>query len=63
MGLNTFKLGSILRATLWKVVMECKIVMFFNVLALFLKIFIYDVAKFYLTKYQVSNQLNFSGSL
>ena len=63
MGLNTLKLVSILRATLWKVVIECKIVMLFNFLALFLKIFIYEVAKFYLTKYQVSNQLNLSGSL
>ena len=37
---------------------------FFNFLAPFLKMFLFEVAKFYLTKYQVLNELNFfSGSL
>ena len=34
--------------------------MFFNFWALFLKMYIFEVAKIYLTKYQVANQLNFS---
>ena len=59
----SLKLVSFLRATLWKVVMKCKIVMFLTFWALFLKMFIFEVAKSYLIKYQISNQLNFfSGS-
>ena len=62
--LCSLKLVSILRAKLWKVVMNCKIVMFFNFWGSFSRKFIFEVAKFYLTKYQISNQLNFfSGSL
>ena len=61
----TSKPISILRATLFKVVIKCKTFMSFSTFwALFLKIYIFEVTKFYLTKYQVSNQLNFfSGSL
>ena len=74
-GLKHFcslKLVSILRATLWKVVMKCKLFFecnhFLNVVLLFGLFFpkcsFFEVRKFYLTKYQISNQLNFfSGSL
>ena len=57
------KLVSILRAKLSKVVMKCKIVMFFNFWAPIPKMFIFEVEKFYPTKYQTSNQLIiFSGN-
>ena len=58
--LCSLKLVSIFRARLWKVVMKCKIVMLFNFLDFFFKMFLLEVSKFYLTKYQVSNQFNFS---
>ena len=58
--LSSLKLVSILRATFWKVVMKCKIVVFLTFWARFLKIFIFEVAKFCLTRYQISNQLNSS---
>ena len=58
--LCSLKLVSILGAALWKVVIKCKNVMFFFTFwALFLKMLIFQVAKFYLTKYQISNQLIF----
>ena len=55
---------SIFREILWKVVMKCKLIMFFLTFwAPFIKMFLFEVAKFYLTKYQVLNELNFfSGS-
>ena len=51
LGFNTFLAPPVcvLRAELWKVVMKCKIFMFFNFCALFLKIYIFEVAIFYLT--------------
>ena len=62
--LCSLELVSILGVTLWKVVMKCKLTMFFDFLSLFLKLFIFEFAKFYLTKYQICNQLNFfSGCL
>ena len=61
--LCSLKLVSIIRATLWKVVKKCKIVMLLNFCALFLKIFIFEVAKFYLIKPQISNHPVLSGSL
>ena len=58
--LCSLKLVPIIRATSPKVVIKCKSVMFFTFWALFLKIFIFEVPKFDLTKYQISNQLTFS---
>ena len=40
--------------------MKCKIVVFFSIFGLFFfKMLIFEVTKFYLTKYQISNQVNF----
>ena len=55
-------LVSILRGTLWKVVMKCKLVMLFNFSGSFLKMLVFEAAKFYLTKYQISSQLIFCSS-
>ena len=57
--LCSLKLVSILKATLWKILMKCKNLLFFTFGALFLKIFIFKVAKVYLIQYQIPNQLNF----
>ena len=45
------------KAKLQKIAIKCKIVMFFN-LWVFLKIYIFEFATFYLA-YYLSNQLNF----
>ena len=47
--LCSLKIVFILRATLWKLDIKCKIVMFFNILGSFLKMLIFQIAKFYLT--------------
>ena len=47
-----------LSANLWKVVMKCKSIMFFNFRARFFKMYIFEVAIFFLAKY-LSNQPDF----
>ena len=50
---------SILRAKFGKVAMKCNIVMVFNFWVLFRRVYIFQAAKYYLTKYEVPNQHNF----
>ena len=63
MGLTTLLAQpiSIFRAKLWKVVTNCKNSVFFNFQALFVKMFIFEVATFFLAC--LYNQLNFSVAL
>ena len=52
----------IFKVKLWKAAVKCEIVMIFN-FWVFLKMYIFEVATFYLALY-LSNQLNFfSGSM
>ena len=53
---------SIFKAKLWKAAVKCEIAIFFN-FWVFLKMYIFEAATFYLALY-LSNQLNFfSGSM